>query len=562
MTVRQSLLQWWLCWSTVLLAVWIAPGAAGQAWLPIPPAESPLIQFPVPGSAGTPAVSADEYLRQGQELEQSGRWADAVIFYEEAIRRFPQEWALLYRYQQSRLRVDVARRWRDGSYLATLETVQLSQAAEALNEALLKVQVHYVEPVMWAELASRTLRGVEIALGEPALWARYGATFDPAAVEALRSQWSQLVAVKAPADRYQTVLVLTEAARQAERRCGIPASAILFEALCSAASLLDIYSCYLTPQQLKEILSQIEGNFVGLGVELKGEDGALVIVRVIPGSPAEAAGLRPGDRIVAIGDQPTEKLPTEVAADLLQGPEGSLVDLKVVSPGQPPRNVSVRRRQVEVPSIEGARLLDPGSGVAYVRISTFQKSTPRELDRALWSLYYQGMRSLIIDLRGNPGGLLTSAVESADRFLERGVIVYTRGRNILEDCTYVAHEPGTWRVPLVVLVDGQSASAAEIFAGAIRDHRRGTLVGTPTYGKGSVQGIFPLNTHQAGLRLTTSRFYSPAGRPFTLEGVTPDVLLRQAARPVSSRPGETLGQEDYALGVAIQTARDLIAQRN
>ncbi len=259
------------------------------------------------------------------------------------------------------------------------------------------------------------------------LWARYGLTFDPAAVEALHSQWSQLVAVKAPADRYQTVLVLTEAARQAERRCGIPASAILFEALCSAASLLDIYSCYLTPQQLKEILSQIEGNFVGLGVELKGEDGALVIVRVIPGSPAEAVGLCPGDRIVAIGDQPTEKLPTEVAADLLQGPEGSLVALKVVSPGQPPREVWVRRRQVEVPSIEGARLLDPASGVAYIRISTFQKSTPRELDRALWSLYYQGMRSLIIDLRGNPGGLLTSAVESADRFLERGVIVYTRG---------------------------------------------------------------------------------------------------------------------------------------
>lgn len=530
--------------------------------LPLVPDDSKPI--PLPGNVAAfpaPTQDAGDYLRRGQELEREGRWADAVVFYEEALRRFPTDGTLLHRYQHSRLRVDVTRRWRDASFVGVVDSLTMPQAVDALNEALLKVQVHYVEPVGWTPLVQLSLRELTYTLSDGQLWARYGRKFSPETWQALAAQWDQLVSVRPPADRYQAAMLLTEAARLAEARTGLPATALIMECLCTVSNLLDIYSCYLTPQQLREILSQIEGNFVGLGVELKGEDGGLTIVRVIQGSPAEAAGLRPGDRILSVGDQPTASLPPEAAADLLQGPEGSLVRVTVASPGQAPREVWVRRAHVDVPSVEGVRLVDPAAGVAYLRIMAFQKTTPKEVDSALWSLYYQGMRSLIIDLRGNPGGLLGSAVEVADRFLDRGVIVYTRGRNVIEDCTYIAHEEGTWRVPLVVMIDGQSASAAEIFAAAIRDHRRGSLVGTPSYGKGSVQGIFPLGSHPGGLRLTTSRFYSPAGRPFTLEGVVPDVLLRQAARPVSTSAQQPTPQEDYALSVAIQTARELIAKR-
>ena len=171
------------------------------------------------------------------------------------------------------------------------------------------------------------------------------------------------------------------------------------------------------------------------------------------------------------------------------------------------------------------------------------------------------MKRLIMDLRGNPGGLLVTAVEVADKFVERGIIVSTRGRSVQEDFTYSAHTAGTWRVPLVVLIDKDSASAAEIFAGAIRDHRRGTIVGARSYGKGSVQGIFPLGISEAGVRLTTAKFYSPNGHPYSRVGVEPDVVVHQTARPVDGTVALTDDPKDVVLAAAVETARRLGRQQ-
>src|SRR6185503_20009078 len=211
------------------------------------------------------------------------------------------------------------------------------------------------------------------------------------------------------------------------------------------------------------------------------------------------------------------------------------------SPNQAPREVTVRRASVEVPSLENAQVLDPASplahgaqGVAYVKIPAFQKTTATDLEQALWDLHGKGMRSLIIDLRGNPGGLLTAAVEIADKFIADGGIVSTKGRSEQENFSYRAHRPGTWRVPLVVLIDGDSASASEIFAGAIKDSGRGKIVGVRSYGKGSVQGIFPLGKTGAGARLTTAKFYSPSGRAIANVGVTPDVDVRRPAPVIAA----------------------------
>ena len=184
-------------------------------------------------------------------------------------------------------------------------------------------------------------------------------------------------------------------------------------------------------------------------------------------------------------------------------------------------------------------MVDPENGVAYIKLTSFQKTTSRDVDAALWSLHRQGMRSLIIDVRGNPGGLLNASVEVADKFLPSGVIVSTRGRSTREDFDYQAHNVGTWRVPLVVLIDGDSASASEIFAGAIRDHGRGTVVGERSYGKGSVQGIFPLNRYKSGIRLTTSKFYSPSGQPISDRGVTPNVEVHPDRTRVAARVTDT-----------------------
>ncbi len=179
---------------------------------------------------------------------------------------------------------------------------------------------------------------------------------------------------------------------------------MILEYLCGATNSLDPYSTFLTPDQLSEVYSQIDGNFVGLGVELKAQDGGLVIVRVIPGSPAEQAGVRAGDRIRAVDGRPTNRYTTDQAANLLQGLEGTVCTLVVAAPGEAERQIAVRRQRIEVPSVDQVHIMDAQQGVGYMRLTCFQKTTRRDLEAALWRLNREGMRSLIIDLRGNPGG--------------------------------------------------------------------------------------------------------------------------------------------------------------
>jgi carboxyl-terminal processing protease len=277
---------------------------------------------------------------------------------------------------------------------------------------------------------------------------------------------------------------------------------------------------------------------VGLGIELKADDGALLIVKTIPGSPAAQAGIRASDRIVAVNSQSTRAISTDKAADILKGPEGSTVVVTVESPDGTTRVVQVVRRRVDVPSIEKVQILDRAGGVAYLKLTSFQKTTSRDLDAALWKLHREGMRSLIIDVRGNPGGLLTASVDVADKFVTSGTLVSTRGRGAREDFDYQAHQVGTWRVPLVVLVDRDTASASEIFAGAVRDHQRGEIVGERSYGKGSVEGMF--------------------GQPISKRGVSPTVAVQTAAKPTGT--GQLVldqPQPDAVLAAGIEAAKRL-----
>jgi carboxyl-terminal processing protease len=230
---------------------------------------------------------------------------------------------------------------------------------------------------------------------------------------------------------------------------------------------------------------------------------------------------------------------TDEAASRLQGREGSRVVVEVQrTSGGPTRRVTLSRRAVVVKSIPVAKIIDRQAGVGYLQMNGFQKSTVQELDTALQDLRRQGMRSLIWDLRGNPGGLLSAAVEVLDRFINEGTLVSTRGRIAGENFTYSAHRPGTWNLPLVLLIDGDSASASEIVAGAVRDHRRGTIVGRKSYGKWSVQSIYDVNiparsgvAERVGLRLTTAKFYSPHGHTLGKIGLRPDVEVPEPEKP-------------------------------
>jgi carboxyl-terminal processing protease len=496
-------------------------------------------------SIATDALPAaiQSLLEKGRSLEITGRWADALSCYEEALREYPQDRTLQARFDVARLHYSLEQRYDDRSFRASLGTMRLQQALALYSDLLTKIDTHYYTTPPWQEIASRGARAMDIALASEEFLQSHAIRVRGSQVEQLRAEILQLPGRYAIRSSRDASAVAGQIARLANQRVGLSETATVLEFTAAAAGGLDHYSAFLTADQLRDIYSQIEGNFVGLGVELKADNGALLIVRVIARSPAEKAGIRANDRIIAVDGQPTAALSTDEAAALLTGVEGSLVRVNVVSPGQAARELVVRRDHVDVPSLEDVKLIDPQTGVAYVRIPAFQKTTATDLEDALWDLHRQGMRSLIIDLRGNPGGLLTASVEVADKFIADGGIVSTRGRSEQENFNYRAHRPGTWRVPLVVLIDGDSASASEIFAGAIQDSGRGKIVGARSYGKGSVQGIFALGTSGAGARLTTARFFSPLGHPISNVGITPDIDARRAT--LVANGAEPTGTNNY-----------------
>lgn len=522
-------------------------------------------QVRIPSAARDVAVF-EQIFRVGDQLEGQRRWGEAITHYEKALKENPGRQDLEQRLTIARFHYELGRRYADSSFLEAASTITEQDALDLYGEVLLKIHAHYVQAPNWNQLLDRGLTAIEVALTEAVFVDRHRVAASPE-TEATVRELRQRVASQRLYSRHDARQHAFELARHVQTRLDIPAPVSLLEFTCAAVGSLDDYSAFLTGNQLDDVLSQIEGNFVGLGIELKAEGQALQIVSVIPGGPADQAGIMAGHRIVEVDRQSTREVSTDVAADMLKGLEGSVVELVVLDSANVARRMRLTRTRVDVPSVSNISIVDPDYGVGYLRITSFQKTTNRDLEAALWKLQRDGMRSLIIDVRGNPGGLLTSSVEIADKFVSAGSIVSTRGRSAAEDFDYKAHNVGTWRVPLVVLIDGDSASASEIFAGAIRDHRRGTLVGQRSYGKGSVQGIFPLTIANAGVRLTTAKFYSPSGHPISRRGVHPDVVVPIQERHVVNRPVDGKlpivdgSSNDNVLTAAMQVARQQLSQR-
>jgi len=285
---------------------------------------------------------------------------------------------------------------------------------------------------------------------------------------------------------------------------------------------LDPHSSYLTPEELRDLQEETSGSFSGVGIEITIKDGILTVVSPIEGTPAEKAGIKANDLIVEIEGKKTKDMTSDEAIKLLRGNRGSKVSITIQREGENTlRPITLTRDIIPLHSVK-ASFLTPG--YAYFRITNFQNHTTRDVKQELSNLQKKdAIRGLILDLRNNPGGLLNQAVSVSDIFLKQGVIVSTKGRTEDQNMVFQAHSTmDDASMPIVVLVNEGSASASEIVAGAIQDHKRGVIVGTRTFGKGSVQTIIPL-PDGAGLRMTTARYYTPANRSIQALGIAPDV---------------------------------------
>lgn len=294
---------------------------------------------------------------------------------------------------------------------------------------------------------------------------------------------------------------------------------------------LDPHSAYLTPELYKELQMDTQGRFGGLGIEITIRNGVLTVVSPIEDTPAHQAGVKPGDQIIKIDDEFTKDMTLMQAVRKLRGPKGSQVTISIKREGVADLiNVTIVRDIIRIRSVR-SRSLEKGYG--YIRIAQFQERTDRDLKAALENLVSENgkLKGLVLDLRNNPGGLLTQAVRVADLFLDSGLIVYTEGRLEGQKQRYFAQKEGSWTdFPMVVLVNAGSASASEIVAGALQDHKRAVVLGTKTFGKGSVQTILPLDDSSA-LRLTTARYFTPKGRSIQASGIEPDIIVDGTAVP-------------------------------
>jgi carboxyl-terminal processing protease len=517
--------------------------------LPTARAQTATLAAPVPAADDLAVV-----VEMGTRLERDRRWAEAVTYWEDAFRQHPERPEFQQKAQLARAHYDVCRRYGDHSYLKALGTISERDALVIYDEVLLKVQSHFVHEPQWQRIVNSGLMNVEVAVTEAAFVQQNLANISVEQLTKLQTEARELTTARRVSDRRQAFGLVQSVVYSLRDRYGLAPQAAIFEFASGAAAALDEYSGLLTGGQMDEVFSQIEGNFVGLGVELKTEPAGLLIVNVIPTGPAYQGGIRQGDRIVAVDGKTTADMSPDAMADLLRGVEGSLVEIVVRDAANAERRLRLARRRVEVPSVDQVKIVDPDHGIGYFKLTSFQKTTSRDVDAALWKLHEQGMRHLIIDLRGNPGGLLKAAVDVADKFVYDGMIVATRGRSPREDFDHRGVVSGTWRVPLVILIDHDSASASEILAGAIRDHKRGTVVGEKSYGKGSVQGIFPLPVSNVGIRLTTAKWYTPAGHAISGAGIAPDVVVQQANRPAADGQMPA-GQADAILLAGLQAAR-------
>jgi carboxyl-terminal processing protease len=405
--------------------------------------------------------------------------------------------------------------------LRLLHSLSSQQSLEVYLEVSGLIDGRHLKPSPYDVRVKQAVKNLCAALENPSFLRANELGDDPARLDSLRRDFVRVAEgqpIKGADDAYQA---LQWTMQTAERDAGLRPTAVALEFIFASIDSLDKYSAFVPAMTGRSSPSaELEDHVVGIGVEIKADERGMLIANALPGGPAAEAGLRGGDIIESINGQRVTGGTLDAAVDQITGPAGSQLTLSVRRDDRV-AEVKLVRRRVEVHSVSQVKMLD--NGVGYIKLEKFAQNSSEECDKALWDLYRQGMKSVVVDLRGNPGGLLTTAIQMSNKFVPSGTIVSTRGRDATDNTVEYAHRDRTWKLPLVVLVDENSASASEIFAAAVQENGRGVVVGRRTYGKGTVQTHFPLQTIPGVLRLTTAQFFSPTGREMAGAGVEPDV---------------------------------------
>jgi carboxyl-terminal processing protease len=444
----------------------------------------------------------------------------------------------------------ITRRYQNQGFLSLLN-LQPRETVTLYGEVMRMIDTRHLEPATVQARVQRGMTNLMYALDNPTFVRTNQLSLQPASIQGFRSGLQQAMQGQIQSEQDATN-VLTWTMQMSQQQIGLNPAATAMEFIYGAVESLDKYSAFVPPERTPGASLQLESNLVGIGVQIEMRGEGAEVIKVISGSPAQSSGIQKGDVILAVGGHQLNGLNIDQTVSYIAGAAGSQVVLGLQRRNQGPFTITVTRQAIALHSVNDIQLLN-GTKVGYFKLDKFTATANEEIENALQQLYRQGMESLVIDLRGNPGGLLTAAIQISDKFLPEGTIVATRGRTASDNTEEHATRDHTWKMPLVVLVDHNSASASEIFAAAIQENHRGVVVGRTSYGKGTVQTQFPLQTAGCGLRITTAKFYSPTGRVMAGSGVTPDV-------PVAD---DLSGQDSSAYGVLDQDVQAAmsVAQR-
>jgi carboxyl-terminal processing protease len=498
-----------------------------------------------PSTAGPTAKDLKAVRTQAEQFERLADWEHACQAYDLLLRLDRHQPGIRGRLLHCLRRYWQASRQKDNSYRKEVLTLGYPQA--------LKIYHYVVTSLLEGSVDRRTLspmrvvrKGLEefrYALADPVFLQYNLPGVSPGQVEAFRDYLRGVLLPKSRAVHtpQQAVNLVRETAMEALSRLNLNATTVVMEFTCGACYAGDEYTSYLTPAQLRELCDSLKGEPVGVGLKLASVDGKLVIDQVLAGSPAadlHDPALIPGQLVAAIDGRPVGEMLPETAMSLLHGEAGTTVLIELHTP-MGHVQIKLRRRPVFVPSVSSPQLRRLFIG--YVQINCFQESTPQEIDAVLQALVKLEARALVLDLRGNGGGRFEAAIATARRFLASGVITSTQYPDPRQNTVYRARGPAAWTLPVVVLIDGDTASAAEVLAGALKENKRAVLVGQPTFGKGCIQQLLRLSprpgvTYPGGVRLTVARFCSPTGQPYSGRGVTPDLLIERSILSESQEP--------------------------